>query len=233
MFDVTVTVGRDYELLPEDKWIPARLMSRGVQRFDGTTYSPSTDDVVRQAETNLKKAQALGDAVQLHLAWNNIKQYVFQFTFKPLLDKKFSGYTVRGNTGLNIQFENSTGDYEPNKLAELYLGLGGSRAGKDGKLDIDSVIGGYAAIKLVNKPGKKTTGKRRVYQNVVAVRALTDDELAQAKILEIELKHIEDAITAAEAKAEAEAADIEEGGVREVTQTPVLEKTEGTGPAPF
>jgi len=229
MFDVTVGETKEFELLPEDTWIPVRLASRSVIKYDGVSYKPSTDDLLKRAFDVLVKANKAGDEEAIAIANEDLRKFQFQFTFKPLVSKKFAGYRVQGNTGLYLSFRKPDGEFAPNKLAKYYLGLGGKQVGKGENVNIDSVLGNYGAIKVQSEKNKKTS---KVYQRVADIRELNDVELAQAKIVELDLKKIEDAIRAAEEKSFVDAGPSVSGE----PQIPILEQQSGLqtgGKIPF
>src|SRR5690242_19906052 len=122
MFDVTVGETKEFELLPEEEWLLGRLMARSVIRYDGVSYKPSNDDVLKAVFQKLNKAKQAGDEAAIAVANEEIKKYQFQFTFKPLIGKKFAGYRVQGNTGIWLSFAKPDGESAPNKLAKFYLG---------------------------------------------------------------------------------------------------------------
>jgi len=142
----------------------------------------------------------------------------FSFVFKPLDDLKYSGYFVRGKTGTRVAFEKQDGTYEPNKLAQFYTGAGGERAARGERLDIDSIIGNYVAIKLKSDKNQNT---KKVFQQVVAIRVLTNDELVKAKTVEMQVKEVESAILTEKKKVLEQTL-----GERDITQTPILEHME-------
>lgn len=228
MFDVTVGVSKKFEQLPEDKWFAARLTRRSVIKYDGVTYKESTEDLLKRAYANLKKAESTGDDLTIKTAWEEFKKFQFQFWLKPLVSKTFANYLVKGNTGIIPKFVVDDGTYQPNKLALWYVALGGKQADEGKSIDVDSVVGNYAMVQVT---GKKNQATGRVYQNIAKLREITDSELAEAKVIEVDIKKVEDEIAArdeARRLAEIEAGSKEEAGVGDVTQTPVLEKTEGS-----
>jgi hypothetical protein len=152
-----------------------------------------------------------------------LKGYQFSFVFKILDQKKYAGYVVKGRTGVWLNFTNSSGEEDPNKLARLYLGAGGSRGKKGEHLDIDSVIGNYVSIKVESQKNQKT---RKVYQQVIEVREATTDELVTAKTNEFEVDRVEKALKEAEEKSFSETTSL--------TQKPVMDLEPQTpGEIPF
>ncbi|MGH9426476.1 MAG: hypothetical protein ACRD2L_09260 [Terriglobia bacterium] len=226
MFDVTVGETKDFEQLPEDTWIPSRIMSRNVIRYDGTSYKPSTDEILKKAFNALKAARDRQDSAAEEIANAELKRFQFQFVYKPLTDKKFAAYRVRGNTGLWMNF---TRDGEPNKLAQVYTTAGGKKPEKGQNVDIDTIIGNYVAIQVSSEKNKKNN---KVYQKVSDIRPLGDDELGKAKVIEVELKKIEEAVKAAEEKARTDAEPPATDTVIE-TQRPILESKGKDQEVPF
>lgn len=227
MFDLTAGETKKFELLPEESWVLARIVGRGVIRYDGTTYKNSTDDILRKTFATEAKAKASGDDGAIAVAREEMKRFQFQFLFQPLAHKKFANYRVRGNTGLFISFVNSEGEDTPNKLAKFYLGAGGAKVEKGKNVDIDSIVGNYVAVKV---KGKKNQKNGKVYQDVYDIRELTDDELIAAKTVEAEVRKIEDALRTAEAAAAKSVSDVDQDGptveATSFQQKPVLEQTQ-------
>lgn len=233
MFDMTVDESREFELIPDDKWVLARLVRRDVIRWDEEShkYVDSTDDILKKILISLNKARSAEDESRIQELVQDVKAYQFSFVFSPLEDKKWANYSVRGRTGTWIAFEKKDGTHSPNKLAQFYLGAGGKTAKKGEKINIDSVIGNYVAIKLSNNKGKSNG---RVYQQVTSVRELTTDELARAKSVEVEIRKIEEAVKAA-AHAVSDRDQEVEGA--SITQKPVMEtelgSADSSGEVPF
>jgi hypothetical protein len=197
MLDLTIGESRKFEELPEEKWILARIVRREVIRWIETDrkYGTSADEII----VKLMKKLALADNESDQWAIRaELKGYQFRFVFKILDQKKYAGYSVRENTGIWLNFVNTAGEEEPNKLARLYLGAGGIRGKKGERANIDSILGNYVAIKVESNKNQKT---RKVYQQVVDVRELTTDELVTAKTNEFEVDKVEKAMKEVEEKA--------------------------------
>jgi hypothetical protein len=222
MLDLTVGETRKFEELPEEKWILARLVKRDVVRWveSERKFSTSADEIIVKLMKKLAQAEDEGEQMAIRV---ELKGYQFSFTFKILDQKKYAGYVVRGRTGIWLNFTNTSGEEEPNKLARLYLGAGGSRGKKGERLDIDSIVGNYMAIQVESQKNQKT---RKVYQQVVNVRELTTDELVIAKTNEVEVDRVEKALKAVEEKSLSESIPL--------TQKPVLDSEPQTpGEIPF
>ena len=222
MLDLTVGETRKFEELPEDKWILARLVKRDVVRWveSERKFSTSADEIIVKLMKKLAQAEDEGEQMAIRV---ELKGYQFSFTFKILDQKKYAGYVVRGRTRIWLNFTNTSGEEEPNKLARLYLGAGGSRGKKGERLDIDSIIGNYVAIQVESQKNQKT---RKVYQQVINVRELTTDELVVAKTNEVEVDRVEKALKAVEEKSLSESIPL--------TQKPVLDSEPQTpGEIPF
>lgn len=220
MFDLTVGNIKEFETLPEDTWILARLAKREVVRWVELEhkFATSADEVLIKLMQKAKKVE--GDDVESRVVQDEIKSYQFSFTFKVIEGKKYAGYYVKGRTGIWLNFEKTDGTFQPNKLAQFYLGAGGIQPKVGEKTNIDSVMGNYVAIKLESNKNQKT---KKVYQQVVKVRELTDDELIRAKSIELEVNKIENALKEAEEKTEQ--AHVK-GLDAKLTQTPVLDTKE-------
>lgn len=220
MFDLTVDDSKSFELLPEDKWILARVVRRDVVRWLETErkYANSNDEVLRKLFVSLTKAEVGGDELRIRDLLQELKGYQFSFVFKPLEGVKYTGYFVRGRTGTRISFYKTDGSYEPNKLAKFYLGAGGKEAKRGERLNIDAILGNYVAVKLQHDKNQTT---KKVYQQVVDVREVTNDELVQAKSVELEIKEIESKLV--EEKKKLLEKTLGEDGV---TQRPILEGVE-------
>lgn len=215
MFDVTIGEVKKFELLPDEKWILARLVKRDVVRWSevDSKYLTSSDELLKKLI--LKATSASSDEDKL-ITRNELKGYQFSFTFKVLEDKKYSGYAVRGRTGIWLNINNTEGEYDPNKLAKFYLGAGGEAGKKGASLDIDSILGNYVKIKVESNKNKTT---RKTYQQVTDIDVLTVEELTRAK----ENETIID--TLAKAMKDAEERTLQEYGEKNnFTQTPVLEQ---------
>ena len=195
--DLTTGTVRDFEQLPEDTWIPARLIKREVIHWSDEykRYDLSTDELLLSL---FKKYSAVrNEEVEERQIAKELKSYQFSFSFKPLANKKYINYVVRGRTGIFLNFETEDGEFRPNKLAQFYLGAGGTQTKKGEKTDVDSILGNYVAFKVESNKSK-TNGK--VYQQVIKLRELTDEELIQAKLVENDIRKVEKAIDEAEKK---------------------------------
>jgi hypothetical protein len=144
-----------------------------------------------------------------------LQGYQFSFTFKILEDKKYSGYVVKGRTGIWLNINNTAGEYDPNKLAKLYLGAGGEEGKKGQTMDIDSIMGNYVKIKVESNKNQKT---KKTYQQVSDVQVLSDEELTRAKENETIINAIEKAMKDAEERALQDYAE-----KNNFTQKPVLD----------
>ena len=220
MFDLTVGNVREFETLPEDTWVLARLAKREVIRWVESEhkFATSADEVLIKLIQKAKKVE--GDDVESRVVQDEIKSYQFSFTFNLLEGKKYAGYRIKGRTSIWLNFEKADGTFQPNKLAQFYLGAGGIQPKVGEKTNIDSIIGNYVAIKLESNKNQKT---KKVYQQVVKVRELTDDELIRAKSNEIEINKIENALKQAEEKSFETTTP---GLDKKLTQTPVLDTKE-------
>ena len=194
MLDLTVGETRKFEELPEETWILARLVKRDVVRWseNDRKFSTSADEVIVKLMKKLNAAEDERDQMAVRM---ELKSYQFSFTFKILHQKKYAGYVVRGRTGIWLNFTNTNGEEDPNKLARLYIGAGGVRGKKGEHLDIDSILGNYVAVKVESTKNKTT---RKAYQQVTEVRELTTDELVAAKTNEVDVDKVERAMKAAE-----------------------------------
>lgn len=222
MLDITVGEVKSFEQLPDDKWVIARLVKRDVIRWveSDHKFNTSTDEVLMKLMSKLRSAP---DELQKKLVSAELNGYQFSFTFKILDSKKYAGYIVKARTGIHLCFNNTHGEFSPNKLAKLYLGAGGAQVEKGERMDIDTILGNYVAIKVDSQRNQKT---KKVYQQVVEVRELSTEELTTAKVNENEINKIEKAVEDAELRAQAEP------GVP-FTQTPTLEKQERAEDIPF
>lgn len=216
-YDITAEEGKEFELLPEDKWVLGRLLKRNVVKWVAadSKYVDSNDELVTKARIALAAAEASGDDVRIREMVNEVKAFQFRFVFRPLESKKSAGYTLMGRTPTRLIFENAGGAPNPNKLAQFYLGAGGVRVKTGERLDLDSIIGNYVAMKLQNE---KSANNGRIYQQVVALRPLTNEELLRAKGIEIEVKEIEKALAEEKKKILQQTLDN-----LDVTQTPIME----------
>ena len=220
MFDLTVGNVKEFETLPEDTWILARVAKREVIRWVEVEhkFATSADEVLIKLMQKAKKVE--DDDVESRVVQDEVKSYQFSFTFKVIEGKKYAGYYVKGRTGIWLNFEKADGTFQPNKLAQFYLGAGGVQPKVGEKVNIDSVIGNYVAIKLESNKNQKT---KKVYQQVVKVRELTDDELIRAKSIELEINKIENALKQAEEKSLENSTP---GLSKDLTQKPVLDTKE-------
>ena len=220
--DLTVGETKKFDALPEDTWILARLVKRDVVRWVDADrkFSTSADEIIIKLMKKLSLADNEEDQWAIR---KELKGYQFSFTFNILDQKKYAGYTVRGRTGIWLNFTNTAGEEEPNKLALFYLGAGGARKKKGEKVSIDSIIGNYVAIKVESSKNKTT---RKVYQQVIEIREVTTDELVTAKTNEVDFERVEKALKEAEEKPVSETISY--------TQKPVLDVEPQTpGEIPF
>ncbi|MGI0059775.1 MAG: hypothetical protein ACREBJ_08395 [Nitrosotalea sp.] len=223
MFDLTVGESKKFEQLPEDSWVLARIIKRDVVRWVESEhkFNTSSDEVLVKL---MRKLNLTEDEIEQRNIRKEISSYQFSFTFKPLQDKKFAGYIVRGRAGVWLNFTNTAGEYEPNKLARLYSGAGGEEAKKGEKINIDSILGNYVKVQVKSDRNEKT---RKVYQHVVDVKTLKTEELALAKENEVEIDKIEKAMKASEEKS------LEKTHLGEIVQEPVMGKEDNTKEVPF
>ncbi|MEQ1678481.1 MAG: hypothetical protein ABL876_17430 [Chitinophagaceae bacterium] len=194
MLDVTVGEVKKFEQLPDDIWILGRLIKRDVVRWIESEhkFNTSTDEVLMKLMQKLRGATDENDQRAIRTELNS---YQFSFTFKVLESKKFAGYTVKTRTSIHLCFKNTEGEFEPNKLAQLYLGAGGQEGKTGERMDIDSIMGNYVAMQVQSQKNQKT---RKVYQQVTKVRELTTEEMIKAKSNEVEIDRIEKALKEAE-----------------------------------
>ena len=225
MLDLTVGETKEFERLPEDQWIPARLTKREVIQWDEDQrkFFPREDKDLKVAfkavlsyERGIKGGSDGSDA-ELKVLKDTLYSHRLNFLFQPLGDKKFAEYRVRMRTGITISFNAPDGTYAPNNLGKLYLDAGGKTAAKNERIDLDSIIGNYVAIKVENTKNKTNN---RIYQQVIGVRQLTDAELARAKAVENEIRTIEEEVEKEREKLRARGGDVE-------VQSPVLENDNG------
>jgi hypothetical protein len=231
MMDLTVGETKKFEELPEDKWVLARIVKRDVIRWveADRKFNTSADEIIIKL---MKKLAASQDESEQWAIRAELKGYQFSFVFQILDQKKYAGYVIKGRTGIWLNFTNTAGEEDPNKLAKLYLGAGGSRGKKGERVDIDSIIGNYVAIKAESQKNKTT---RKVYQHVIDVRELTTDELVTAKTNEYEVDKVEKALKAIEEKTLTETVSlINFGTLDSFTQKPVMDSEPQTpGEIPF
>ena len=213
-FDCTIGEVKKFELLPEDKWILARLVKRDVIRWSEVDrkFLTSSDELLKKLILRVKNAEANEDHSAVR---SELSGYNFNFTFKILEDKKYAGYVIKGRTGIWLNINNTSGEYDPNKLAKFYLGAGGREGTKGQTMDIDSILGNYVKIKVESNKNQKT---RKTYQQVTEVQVLNDEELTRAKENETIIN------TLAKAMQDAEERTLQEFAEKNnFTQKPILD----------
>lgn len=224
MLDLTVGEVKKFEQLPDDQWVLARLIKRDVIHWleSEHKFNTSTDEVLMKL---VKKLNSATEEIDQRTIRAELKGYQFSFTFKVLDSKKYSGYTVKARTSIYLCFVNTEGEFEPNKLAQLYLGAGGQQVAKGARADVDSVLGNYVAIQVQSQKNQKT---RKVYQQATKVRELTTEEMIRAKANEAEIDRIEKALKEAENKS----LSASESG-QSITQMPAMDTQQKVEDIPF